>query len=105
MPGSPRSYDEIIARTVPEPDSSFRPSPSQREEALSHVEPPRDVALAAQVDEALREVGFEHLSFEIDGARVIVRGAVPDLRAWHRVDAALRAVLGAEEIDNRTHIG
>jgi hypothetical protein len=104
MPGAPRSYDEIVARTVPDPDSSFRPTPHQREEALAHVEPPRDDALAVAVDEALREVGFDHLSFEIDGSRVILRGAVPDLQAWHRVDAAIHTVPGAEEIDNRTHI-
>ena len=105
MPGPPRTYDEIVARTVPDPDSSFRPTPRQREEALTHVEPPRDVALAAKVDEALREVGAEHLAFEVDGLRVILRGAVPDLRTWHRIDAAVRAIEGAEEIDNRTHIG
>ncbi len=105
MPGAPRTYDEIVARTVPDPDSSFRPTPQQREEALAHIEPPHDVALAARVDEALREVGADHLSFEIDGARVILRGAVPDLRTWHRIDAAVHGVVGAEEIDNRTHIG
>jgi osmotically-inducible protein OsmY len=105
MPGRPRTYDEIVARTVPDPDSSFRPTPQQREEALAHVEPPRDVALAAKVDEALREIGADYLSFEVDGARVILRGAVPNLRTWHRIDAAVRAIDGVEEIDNRTHIG
>lgn len=104
MPGPPRTYDEIVARTVPDPDSSFRPTAQQRIEAR-RVQPPRDVALAAKVDEALREVGADHLAFEVDGLRVILRGVVPDLRTWHRIDAAVRAITGAEEIDNRTHIG
>src|SRR5690606_11995587 len=61
----PRTYDEIVARTVPEPDSSFRPTQEQQREGLARVEPPRDVALAAKVDEALREEGAEHVAFEI----------------------------------------
>jgi hypothetical protein len=100
----PRTYDEIIARTVPDPDSSFRPTPQQVREAYERAQPPRDEALALQIDEALREIGADHLSFEVDGDRVILRGPVADLRTWHRIDAAVRAVVGVEEIDNRTHI-
>jgi hypothetical protein len=105
MPGKPRSYDEIIARTVPDPDSSFRPTQQQRREALSRVEPPRDIALGAQVEEALRELGADHLSYEVDGERVILRGQVADMRTWRRIDEGLRAALGRIEIDNRTHVG
>ena len=105
MSGTPRTYDEIVARTVPDPDSSQRPTPQQRQEALAYVQPPRDEALAVKVDEALREIGADHLAFEVDGARVILRGPVADLRTWHRIDAAVQAVIGVEEIDNRTHIG
>lgn len=100
----PRTYDEIVARTVPEPDSSFRPTQEQQREGLARVEPPRDVALAAKVDEALREVGAEHVAFEIDGARVILRGAVGDIRTWNRIESAVRAVLDTEELDNRMHV-
>jgi hypothetical protein len=105
MPVPPRSYDEIIAHTVPEPDSSFRPTPRQRADAFSYVPPPADEALAAKVDEALRELGADHLSFEVDGNRVILRGPVADMHTWRRIDAAVRAILGVEEIDNRTHVG
>jgi hypothetical protein len=102
---APRTYDDIVARTVPEPDSSYRPTKQQVREALDYVQPPRDEALAAKVDEALREIGAEHLSFEVDGDRVILRGPVVNLRTWQRIDAAVRAIVGVEEIDNRTHIG
>jgi hypothetical protein len=105
MSAKSRTYDEIVARTVPDPDSSFRPTPQQQREALTRVEPPRDEVLAVKVDEALREVvGADHLSFEIDGDRVILRGPVADVRAWNRIDAAVRAIDGVQGIDNRTHI-
>jgi osmotically-inducible protein OsmY len=105
MPGTPKTYDDIIARTVPDPDSSIRPTAQQRREAYAYVQPPRDEALAAKVGEALREIGAEHLSFEVDGDRVILRGAVSDIHTWRRIDAAVRAIDGVEEIDNRTHVG
>jgi hypothetical protein len=105
MPGRHRTYDEIIARTVPDPDSSFRPTKEQEREALSRVEPPRDTVLAAEVEDALRELGVDHLSFEVDGERVILRGAVADMPTWRRIDTGLRAALGRTEIDNRTHVG
>lgn len=105
MSGTPRTYDEIVARTVPDPDSSIRPTPQQQREAAAAVPPPRDEALALKVDEALREIGADHLSFEVDGDRVILRGAVADIHTWRRIHAAVRAVVGVEEIDDRTHIG
>jgi hypothetical protein len=105
MPGAPKSYDEIIARTVPDPDSSFRPTAAQQREALSRVEPPRDVVLAAKLDEALCDLGAEHLAFEIDGGNVTLRGAVADMPTWRRIDAAVRELHGVEHLDNRTHVG
>jgi osmotically-inducible protein OsmY len=105
MPRTPRTYDEIIARTVPDPDSSFRPTAEARDEALSRVEPPRDEVLGAKVEQALREAGAAHLSFEIEGGRVILRGALADLSTWRRVDAAVSAIDGVGGLDNRTHIG
>jgi len=104
MPGTPRTYDDITARTVPDPDSSWRPTAQQRREAYSQDQPPRDEALAVKVGEALREIGADHLSFEVDGDRVILRGAVADLRTWRRIDATVRAVPGVEDIDDRTHL-
>jgi hypothetical protein len=104
MPRSHQTYDDIIAGTVPDPDSSIRPTATQRREALARVPPPRDEALAVKVDEALREIGAGHLAFEVDGDRVILRGAVADLHTWRRIDTALRAIDGVEEIDDRTHV-
>jgi hypothetical protein len=103
MSGTPRTYDEITARTVPDPDSSFRPTQEQQREALSRVEPPRDEVLALKVEEALTEVNGSDLSFEIDGNRVVLHGAVVDMPTWRRIDAALRAIDGVQ-LDNRTHV-
>ena len=99
-----RTYDEIIAKTVPDPDSSFRPNARQRAEALTRVEPPRDEQLATKVQEALREIDADHLSIDIDGGRVTLRGAVADMRTWRRIDAIVSNVPGVDTLDNRTHV-
>lgn len=103
MPAS-RTYDEIIARTVPDPDSSFRPNAHQRADALTRVEPPRDEQLAATIQDALRDLGVDDLSFEIDGGRVTLRGAVADLPTWRRIDAVVSDLPGVDALDNRTHL-
>jgi len=103
MPGTPRSYDDIIAHTVPDPDSSYRPTAQQRRDAFLYVDPPRDEALAAKVYEALREIGAQHLAVEVDGSRVILRGVVVDHRTLRRIETTVRAVDGVEDLDDRTH--
>lgn len=99
----PRTYDEITARTVPDPDSSFRPTHGEQRDALSRVEPPRDEVLSGRVADALRELGASGISFDIEGERVIVRGAVADIGTWNRIEAGLRAA-GIENLDNRMHV-
>jgi hypothetical protein len=101
---APRTYDEIIAKTVPDPDSSFRPTEKERGEALTRVIPPDDEVLATKLEEVLRDLGADHLSFDIDGSRVTLRGAVSDLPTWRRIDAAVSAIPGVSALDNRTHM-
>lgn len=104
----PETYDEITARTVPDPDSSYRPTREQEREAFARVEPPPDEALAVRVREALLELGddlMSRLSVEIDGERVVVHGPVADIETWRRLDDHLRAVEGVQSLDNRTHVG
>ena len=105
MPGTTRTYDDIIARTVPDPDSSYRPTKDEERDALSRVEPPRDEALHSRVQDALRELGADHLSIDTDGERVTLHGAVADMATWRRIDERLREVEGVRAIDNRTHVG
>lgn len=102
---APRTYDEIIAKTVPDPDSSFRPTEQERDEALTRVIPPDDEVLAKKVEEALRDLGAGYLSFDIDGSRVTLRGAVADLPTWRQIDAAVSSLPGVSALDNRTHLG
>ena len=102
---APRTYDDIVAQTVPDPDSSWRPTREQQREALARVPPPRDEALAVKVGEALRDIGAGDVAFEVDGDRVILRGAVGDPRTLNRIEDAVREVDGVEEIDNRMHVG
>ena len=105
MSDPPRTYDEITARTVPDPDSSYRPTKEEEREALARVDPPRDEVLLAGVRDALRELGAGHVSVETDGVRVTLHGAVADMATWRRIDERVRAVEGVESIDNRTHVG
>lgn len=105
MPGPPRTYDEITARTVPDPDSSYRPTKEEEREALSRVEAPRDEQLLAGVRSALRDLGADHVSVETDGVRVTLHGAVADMATWRRIDERVRVVQGVETLDNRTHVG
>lgn len=102
---APRTYDEIIAKTVPDPDSSFRPTEKERDEALTRVIPPDEDVLATKLEEVLRDLGADHLSFDVDGSRVTLRGAVSDLPTWRKIDAAVSEVPGVSALDNRTHLG
>lgn len=106
----PRSYDDIVRRTVPDPDSSFRPTPQQIAEA---GEEHRERRMAAQMtsDEhelygrvasvLLGEESLGEIGFELDGRRVILHGSVPDAAALRRVERLAETIDGIDEIENR----
>jgi len=101
-----RSYDEIVRRTVPEPDGSWRPSPSQERAAKAgarHLDE-LELALHARISEALQDApldAIEALDVEIQGDRVILHGRV---RAPHLItdlERRIRMVEGVATLDNR----
>jgi len=93
---TPRSYDEITRSTVPDPDSSFRPTKDQERAAfegqriMSHDE----IALYNRVSEALRGSGLDvsEVSIEIDRTTVTLRGRVSDHHALPQIENAVRDI-------------
>ena len=101
-----RSYDEIVRRTVPEPDGSWRPSPSQERAAQAgarHLDE-LELALHARVSEALQDApldAIEALDVEIHGDHVILHGRVRALHLITDLERRIRMVDGVAAIENR----
>ncbi len=101
----PRTYDEIVRSTVPEPDSSFRPTPQQVRQAFEgfrHLDAPEQ-ALFDRIDEALSTSGHDlhAVTIEVDRDHVTVRGSVSNAVALARVLEIVRSVDGVGEVVDR----
>lgn len=101
----PRTYDEIVRRTVPEPDSSFRPSPEQVRDAFEGFRAldADEQALFDRIDSALVESGhdLQDVTVEVERDRVTLRGSVRDHIALARVLDLVRGVPGVGEVVDR----
>ena len=90
------SYDEITRKTVPEPDSSFRPTKDQERAAFEgeRILSSDEAELHAKVAEALRSSGLDlsEVSFEIDRTRVTLRGRVDDHHVLPMLENIVRDV-------------
>jgi osmotically-inducible protein OsmY len=100
-----RTYDEITRRTVPEPDSSFRPTKEQERQAFEgyRAMDEDEKALHARVMDALRDSGlnWQNISVEVERDRVSVRGNVEDERDLARIPEIIRNVEGVGSVDDR----
>jgi osmotically-inducible protein OsmY len=92
-----RTYDDILRRTVPEPDTGFRIPPAER-----HV---RDAIVLGRVEEALRSIGHGDTGIEVVEGRAILRGSTRDLATCMLIEKAVAAVPGVEEVTNHLHAG
>ena len=105
----PPSYDEIVRRTVPDPDSSWRPSSEQEREAKQGFRAldPAEHALLDRVRDALRGSGFDadQIGVEVDGDRVILRGTVRDALALRKIPEIVRQLAGVDDLDDHLVIG
>lgn len=112
MPRGPRrvdeSYDDIVRRTVPEPDSSFRPTSLQEQQSregtriLSEDEQQLSHRLAA----AIRGVtGANLVEIEIDRETVTLRGQVDDPKLLDRIEQRVGAVDGVGNVVNLLVLG
>ena len=107
-PRTPHSYDEIVRRTVPDPDSSFRPDERQIAEADERF---RDQRLSAQMTDQERmlyarvsNVVFatrDEVGFEVERGTVILHGTVKDSRSIQTIEDRVRGVAGVEDVVNR----
>jgi osmotically-inducible protein OsmY len=99
---APRSYDEITRATVPEPDSSWRPSEEQEKRAKEGFRA-LDVdeqKLSEAVHDALLEAGMDSstLHIEVDRDRVILRGQVRDRESMMKIPAIVGQVDGVRAV-------
>jgi len=102
----PETYDEITARTVIEPDSSWRPTPQQLRDTEQGIRA-TDVderALVAKVTEALRAAGLGGVGIEVEHKRLTLLGGVSDIETLNAISDAVSCIDGIETIDNRLYV-
>lgn len=98
-----QSYDEIVRHTVPDPDSSWRPSPEQEREArhgARHLDE-EELQLRERVCEALvasQVADLATIDIEIDRSRVTLRGSVHEIGQLDRIERVISRIEGVEEI-------
>lgn len=105
MPNRPKTYDEIVRKTVPEPDSSFRPTPEQELQAYEGFRAldSDEQALFDRLNRVLESSGhdLQHVAVEVERDRVIIRGSVHDEAALARVLDIVRNVEGVGTVDDQ----
>jgi osmotically-inducible protein OsmY len=103
------SYDDIVRRTVPDPDSSWRPSSDQEREAQHgfRAVDAGENALLERVRETIRAGGFDAdaIGVEVDADRVILRGTVRDALALRKIPELVRQLDGVEDVIDHLVIG
>jgi osmotically-inducible protein OsmY len=104
-PAAP-SYDEIVRKTVPEPDSSWRPTTEQERAAYqgARILSEDEQVLHARVSDALLDspgLEFAAVGVEVDDTRVELRGRVADVRMIDEIERRVAAVDGVSEVSNR----
>lgn len=105
MPNPPKTYDEITRQTVPEPDSSFRPSAEQKKQAYEGFRAldADEQALFDRVTAALSQCGEDvgQVKAEVERTRVVLRGQVPTSTALERIVDSVRGVDGVGGVDDQ----
>jgi len=101
----PKTYDEIVRKTVPEPDSSFQPSPEQVKQAYEGFRAldADEQALQQRVQAAIG--GRGDITVEIDHDRVTLRGRVRDAADLRRIPEIVRRLDGVSAVDDQLVIG
>jgi osmotically-inducible protein OsmY len=111
MPGrnreTPRTYDEIVRKTVPDPDSSQRPTARQEQLAYEGFRAMDDAesALHHRVIAELASIGEPGIDVEIDRETATLRGRVRNAATIALVEETVRGVDGVERIVNRLVVG
>lgn len=100
MPTTPRSYDEIVRRTVLDPDGAYRPSPEQVRRAYRGALTSYEESIFELVHDALLEAGIDvgALQIGVEHDWVVVRGAVRSPREAAHIAEVVEQVPGVRGV-------
>jgi hypothetical protein len=101
---NPSRYDDIVRKTVIDPDSSTRPTREQEQEAREGFRAldPDEQVLHDRVQQALAGLGgASKVSVEVSGELVTLYGQVGDLGTLRALEDAVARVTGVETIHNQ----
>lgn len=102
---NPSSYDDIVRRTVVDPDSSIRPTRDQEKaarEGFRALDPDEQV-LQDRVQQALGTLGAEAsgVTAEVSRELVTLRGQVGHVAVLRKLEDAIAYVTGVDTIHNQ----
>lgn len=102
---NPSSYDDIVRRTVVDPDSSVRPTRDQEKaarEGFRALDPDEQV-LQDRVQQVLGTLGTEAsgVTAEVSRELVTLRGQVGNAALLRKLEDAVAYVTGVETIHNQ----
>jgi osmotically-inducible protein OsmY len=102
---NPSSYDDIVRRTVVDPDSSVRPTRDQEKaarEGFRALDPDEQV-LQDRVQQALGTLGAEAsgVTAEVSRELVTLRGQVGNAAVLRKLEDAVAYVTGVDTIHNQ----
>src|SRR6478672_7345904 len=99
---APRSHDEIVRRTVPNPDSSWRPTSEEERRSLEGWAAPRvnEQVLHDDIHDVLILAGIDAtmLRIDVDRSRVIMHGEVRDRAMADRIIGLVEKVPGVTSV-------
>jgi hypothetical protein len=101
---NPSRYDDIVRKTVVEPDSSTRPTREQEQQAREGFRAldPDEQVLHDRVQQALSGLGAaSKVSIEVNRELVTLYGQVGDLVTLRAVEDVVARVTGVETIHNQ----
>ena len=98
-----KSYEEIVRATVPDPDSSWRPSieaERRANEGERELDDEEKELYARVCDKLLSipDVDVSGVQVEVERTRVYLRGHVSDYRDLPRIESCVSSIEGLDEI-------
>ena len=104
---NPRSYEEIVRRTVVDPDGSVRPTLDQEQAAREGFRAldPDERDLYDRVVRAIAAAGASGVTAEVSRDLVTLRGRVADATLLRAVDDAIARIPGVETIHDQIVVG
>jgi osmotically-inducible protein OsmY len=95
----PKSYDEIIRRTVPDPEGSWRPNDEQVRVGYRALDD-AEQELHDRVRDALitMDADTTRIAIEVERDRVTLRGTLPHDHDLHRIESVITRVEGVGEL-------